>query len=226
MQTSTIPAQRGLSRPARRAKDVVGQRLLIVAVLVTLLGVVSLGWLLYRQDGAIRSLAASGTALSDQVRSLGGEPVVTDEQIAGPAGTAGLPGAPGMAGEDGANGEAGEPGAPGAAGEPGAAGTPGADSTVPGPSGAAGTAGTPGAPGADGAPGQPGKDGLDGAQGPQGPPGEPPARFSFTDPLGFPQSCIRDPDSPDEAATYTCTSGASSSTSTVGLRLVSLGDEP
>lgn len=168
MQTSQIPRQRGLPRPAVRARDRFGHRLLIALVVVTLIGVLALagGFFVQLQRGdsqdqqissqgeAIRSLAASATALSDQVRALGEAPVVTPQQIAAPASVAGTPGVPGATGATGAAGMT-----PPCYFEPtqcrGADGAPGKD----------GTPGQDGAPGKDGAPGQDGAPGKDGAPG-------------------------------------------------------------
>lgn len=112
---------------------------------------------------------AAATALAEQVRELGEEPVIdpgdpppaavnlpsTERVIVGPRGPAGPPGRPGV-------GEQGEPGKPGADGESitGPQGEAGASITgPPGMDGKDGAAGTPGAPGADGKDGAPGKDG-------------------------------------------------------------------
>lgn len=108
------------------------------------------------------------TALAEQVRALGEEPVVEpsdppttapilqgERGPIGPRGPAGLPGLPGVDGTDG------EPGAVGADGEPGAVGE----------SGATGAQGEPGASGAQGPAGATGPQGEPGAQGPVGPAG-------------------------------------------------------
>lgn len=207
MDTSQIPRQRALPRPARRARDVTGHRVLVALMLATLAGVLALAWGFVTvsqragvQDQAIRSLATSATDLSEQVRSLGAVPVVTPAEIAGPAGAAGPRG---PAGADGADSTVpGPPGPPGLAGPAGAGGP-------------AGAAGQDGAPGADGAPGQ---DGTPGQPGADGAPGRPPASFTFTDDTGRTQTCTRDPDSADLAATYTCT--AASTTSPASMRLL------
>ncbi|MDN5931546.1 MAG: hypothetical protein L0I24_10870 [Pseudonocardia sp.] len=113
-----------------------------------------------------------------------------------------IPGVPGRPGEPGAPGAPGAPGQPGVPGPPGPVGPPGpagADSTIPGPAGQDGqdgTNGTDGVPGADGAPG------MDGAD------GDPPAGFTFVDGTGTQQTCTRDPGSPDDSATYTCTASS------------------
>lgn len=98
------------------------------------------------QDRQIQTLA-------DQVRKLGGVPVVTPSPAAGPPGLTGPAGPPGAT-------VTGPPGPAGAKGDPGA--------TVTGPPGPAGpkgdsVTGPPGPAGADG------KDGKDGQQGPPGP---------------------------------------------------------
>lgn len=124
-----------------------------------------------------------------------------DEVVAEP-----IPGTPGTPGEDGAPGQPGTPGTDGTPGEDGTPGTPG----TPGEDGQPGTPGIPGTPGVDGRDGVDGQDGRDGRDGVDGQPGRPPAGFSFVDGAGTSQSCVRDPGSPDEAATYTCTAVASS----------------
>lgn len=118
-----------------------------------------------------------------------------------------IPGVPGAEGPRGAPGPPGRPGADSTV--PGPPGTPGADSTVPGP------AGTPGADGADGAPGMNGQDGAPGQD------GEPPAGFTFVDGDGVQQTCTRDPGSPDDAATYTCTTASRNDPPAMGLTLLS-----
>lgn len=169
METSQIPEQRGgprpLARPAWRARDDRGHRLLIGLVIVSLVGLALLVFAFFsvqrrsdEQGDAIRSLASSATALSDQVRSLGEAPVVSPQQIAAPAAVASTPGAPGAPGSAGAPGVQGLPGGDGAPGAPGAVGPAG-------PPGPEGQPGADGAAGADGAPGQPGADGAPGPQG-------------------------------------------------------------
>lgn len=112
-----------------------------------------------------------------------------------------VPGAPGLPGADGAPGRDGRDGLPGTPGVPGLNGTNGVDGKegTPGVPGADGATGPGGPAGADGAPGQDGVDGQD---------GKPPAGFTFTDADGLEQTCTRDPASPNDAATYTCTSTA------------------
>jgi len=153
-ETSTLPP---VEQAAADAVDTRGRRWFAALLALVVLGVVGLG-IMYttewrrgaERDDAIRSLTSQGTQLQDQVRSLGAVPVVTPEQLAGPAGVAG------------------ERGATGAVGPMGPQGLPGADSTVPGPAGEPGASGTPGEPGSPGAPGAPGQDGATGPAGPQG----------------------------------------------------------
>lgn len=102
-------------------------------------------------------------ALDSQVRELGGEPVVSPQDLADD-GTVLIPGPRGAAGQDGADGR---PGRDGIDGAPGATG----DRGEPGQTGATG------ATGAAGEAGQPGQDGQPGAD---GPPGPAPASFTFT----------------------------------------------
>jgi len=191
-----------LPRPAVRAKDRRGHRWIIIAVAVSVLGVLGLvGAFLLGQaagrekDQTISSLSTQGDqlygdakALQRQVEDSGQTPVVQPSPITveGPAG------ATGPAGADGT------PGAPGPAGSPGTNGvTPACLSDS---SQCRGADGTPGKDGADGAPGQPGADGAPGAPGADG---RPPASFSFQF-AGTNYLCTRDGASPDTAATYSC----------------------
>lgn len=97
--------------------------------------------------------ASVSRQLADQVRSLGGTPVV--QPVAGPAG---VPGAAGATGATGASGVQGPQGVPGQKGDTGA----------PGPTGPAGVQGAAGQDGTDGTNGQAGATGVAGPQGPQG----------------------------------------------------------
>lgn len=137
--------------------------------------------------GQVLDLASQIQAECAAGRLAGALCTQADDAVAEP-----IPGAPGLPGADGAPGIPGRPGIDGQDGAPGAPGAPGAD-------------GAPGVPGQSGAPGLNGKDGADGRDGAAGPPGEPPAGFSFVDGTGTEQSCVRDPASPDGAATYNCT---------------------
>lgn len=220
--TSTMPA---VEKAAADAVDTRGRRLLYVLVALVVLGVVVLGiafLVLWQRGGeqndAIRTLTSQGTALQDQVRSLGATPVVTPEQLAGPAGVAGERGATGEPGPAGTPGSDGLPGSPGPAGEPGTAGSPGPAGSD-GLNGQNGADGNPGPAGPQGDPGPAGPQGDPGATGPAGEPGKPPASFTITDPPFGDRTCTRDPGSPDDAATYTCTTALGSSS---GVRLLSL----
>lgn len=97
--------------------------------------------------------------LENQVRNLGGTPLV------GPTGEPGSPGAPGPAGKDGRPGVDGAPGSPGAPGAPGKDGAPG----EVGATGPVGPSGPPGSPGPKGDKGDPGD------RGPKGDKGDAPA---------------------------------------------------
>lgn len=110
---------------------------------------------------------AASSALAEQVKRLGGKPVVDPpvvEPLPGAAGKDGSAGSPGAAGKDGAPGVDGKDGQPG---KPGAAGADGEDGEdgQPGPAGAPGEPGADGADGKDGAPGADGADGTDGKDG-------------------------------------------------------------
>lgn len=137
--------------------------------LVTL-GVLSLGALAVAsvtdnetQQDEIAALRDSATInadsvkrLQDQVRDLGGVPVVdSPEPVPGPRGE------PGATGPKGDQGEKGDPGATG----------PGGPSGPMGPPGAAGAPGEPGTNGQDGAEGPVGPEGPQGPVGPEGPQG-------------------------------------------------------
>lgn len=132
---------------------------------------------LQRAQGQVRALA-------QQVKSLGGEPVVAPSEapepvaglpellpglngLPGPVGPPGPPGPPGPKGDQGARGLLGLLGPAGAPGPPGATGEPG---TV-GETGPPGAAGEPGPQGPAGPPGPEGPAGPQGPQGPEGPAG-------------------------------------------------------
>jgi hypothetical protein len=180
---------RQAERAATEAVDTSGTRWLKILVTLTVIGVLLLGagfvilWQVsaardIEQDNAVNTLAGQGAQLQEQVRSLGGTPVVTPEQLAAPAAVVGERGA---TGETGAIGPQGPPGAPGPAGEPGTPGQPGTPGTagvdgqngVPGETGPAGPPGEPGPAGPVGETGPQGPAGPQGETGPQGPPGEP-----------------------------------------------------
>jgi hypothetical protein len=134
-------------------------------------------------DRAEKSAAvaiAAANDLAEQVRSLGGEPVVEPSDLpqVGPQGDIGPQGPAGATGATGPRGPRGPKG-------------------VPGPAGATGAKGDPGPAGQDGKDGTDGTDGADGAAGPAGYP----TSFSFTW-LGGQEFTCTDPDG-DHA--YTCT---------------------
>lgn len=158
-----------------------------------------------RQIAALQSqngdLARGAVALADQVKQLGGTPVVQ-------------PPSPGAAGRDGIDGRSGAPGKDGAPGAPGKDGT--SPPCLTEPPQCRGANGVDGA-GATGAPGKDGRDGKDGAPGKDGMPGKdgrdgaPPAGWTWTDGDGRTQSCTRDGGT-DEAPHYGCTAEPPSST--------------
>lgn len=110
-----------------------------------------------RADRATQRADAATTAathLAQQVRALGGKPVVEPSQLpqAGPSGPVGPQGPMGLTGPQGLRGAMGLPGPQGPVGETG-------------PAGATGPTGAKGDPGKDGTDGKPGTDGTDGAPG-------------------------------------------------------------
>lgn len=141
--------------------------------------------------------------LSDQVKNLGGVPLVTPsvgprgergetgppgQTIVGPRGSPGPSGPPGRPGKDGRDGSVGPSGPPGVAGSPGPKGEPG--ETVTGP------------PGPRGEPGEDGKDStVPGPRGEPGPTGPPPSGWTYTDHLGIAYTCT--PDEPGSTH-FTC----------------------
>ena len=135
------------------------------------------------------------SALSEQVRDLGGQPVTTVSTSApGARGLAGEPGSPGaqgdrgdtgqpgrgFPGQPGATGSEGVPGVPGQSGAPGQSGVPGQDG-VRGETGAPGDAGQQGNAGERGVPGQRGAPGATGSQGERGEPGPAPTQDQIDD---------------------------------------------
>jgi len=204
---TTLTPRSKLSYPAVKARDWYGRRLLIAAVIVTVLGVGLLGGVFLasvstvsdqaatigQKDQTITSVAAQGNrAVSDagvlatQVSKLGGTPAVSAPQPIV------VQGAPGVPGRDGANGAAGLNGTNGASPPclatatqcQGAAGTPGQQ-------GAAGPAGPAGAPGASG------------ATGPAGANGSPATSYTNNFSDGSTQTCTRS-GGPDTAPVYSC----------------------
>jgi hypothetical protein len=136
-----------------------------------------------------RALNESVTALAQQVRQLGGTPVVQPP---------GIPGPEGQSGRDGTNGRDGRDGV-----------TPPCVSEPPQCRGADGEPGEPGEAGPSGQGGQNGQDGTPGKDGTDGVDGQPPASWSWVDGDGRTQSCTRNAGTPDTAPTYTCTAPSS-----------------
>lgn len=192
------PRHRPPRQPVRlpRAEYLVALTLVFVALLV--------GWLCVKvvsQDRDLRGEQARGDALAQQVRSLGGTPVVGPRGAAGAAGLIGPSGPPGATGVSGKPGKDGKDGSPGPSGSPGPAGPAGAAGS-PGPAGPTGPAGQ------DGASGAPGKDGSSGSDGKNG---APPSSWTYTDQDGNEYRCVPvddfDPDNPR----YTCTQTSTAS---------------
>lgn len=149
-----------------------------------------------KNDDVARALLAKG--------ACGAAAQVRAEPIPGTAGTNGVDGKPGTNGIDGRDGKDGKDGV-----------TP---PCVTQPGQCQGAAGVDGKPGTDGVNGQDGKDGKDGRDGTDGANGKPPAGMTIVGPDGQAQTCTRDAGSPDDAATYTCTS----STGPTSMRLTSM----
>lgn len=144
-------------------------------------------------DTAMSKAALSAVNdLADQVRDLGGTPVVEPSELPTPA-----PGAPGPQGIRGDTGPAGATGATGPRGLRGLMGLPGPI----GPAGPQGVKGDTGPAGPAGADGQNGHDGADGAPGATGPAGYP---DSFTIALGNGQGNVLTCTDPDGDHAYTC----------------------
>ncbi len=207
---TTLTPRSKLSYPAVKARDRYGRRLLIAAVIVTVLGVGLLGgvWLasagqvsdqaatIGQKDQTITSVAAQGNrAVSDagvlatQVSRLGGTPEVTAPQ---PIVIQGVPGVPGR---DGTNGAAGLNGTNGA--------SPPCLATATQCQGSAGTPGQQGAAGAAGPAGPAGAPGASGAAGPAGANGSPATSYTNNFSDGSTQTCTRS-GGPDTAPVYSC----------------------
>ncbi|AXX32079.1 hypothetical protein KCV87_32125 [Actinosynnema pretiosum subsp. pretiosum] len=191
---------------AEQARDDAGHRGIRLALAALLVGLAVLAgavWSGWRSIDALRDRADANAVaaqqLAEQIRADGGTPVVQPPRPSerGTPGELGAPGPQGPAGQDGA--------APPCLTEPaqcrGTTGHPGTD-------GAPGPAGEPGAPGPGGEPGAPGPAGEPGPPGPPGPDGRPPTSWTWVDGDGRPQSCARDPSSPDTTPAYVCTAPA------------------
>lgn len=132
-----------------------------VWLIVALVVLAAFTWWVVSTIGALgdrlRESERDNALLSQQVRQMGGQPLVSPRPgAAGPQGQPGQPGGPGQPGETG------RPGQPGQTGRPGG----------PGGRGPAGPSGTPGTPGQAGQPGAPGEQGTQGPAGERGPAGE------------------------------------------------------
>lgn len=139
--------------------------------LAIVVSVTSFAFQVYSNAALNRSIDQSyreREALAEQVRDMGGEPIVepTKKPDTGP-----LNGTDGIDGEDGEDGVQGPPGAQGERGPKGDKGDRGSGGTD-GSDGAQGSAGADGLNGADGAPGEPGPQGEPGPVGPAGPKGD------------------------------------------------------
>lgn len=204
-----------LSRPAVRAKDTRGHRWIIMLACVAVVGALLLfGAFLWgratvqQQASQIGALSQQGGQLYDDAKALQRQVEASGQTpVASPAPIS-VPGVPGPAGATGATGDTGPVGPTGPTGPVGPAGANPPCLAEPaqcrGADGEPGKDGADGAPGAAGADGQAGQPGADGAPGPAGANGKPPASFTFTF-AGVAYQCTRDAVSPDEAATYTCT---------------------
>lgn len=175
--------------------------LVTAALLLGLIGAISVSWLLVDRSRlndqlsreadlrgtAVSTLAGDVRALRQQIKAGGETPVAPDPTKA----VSNLP----------ARAEVpvpipGPPGPKGAKGDPGKA----APTITPSP----GASGEPGAPGAAGVQGEPGPAGPQGEQGPKGDTGEqgpPPSGWTFTDGSGVTYNCTPDGDG---STHYTC----------------------
>lgn len=170
---------------------------LLVAIFFVIGALIALGLIVRglsdRADNAEKkadTAVSAVTELANQVRQLGGQPVVEPSELpkTGPQGDVGPEGPQGPPGPAGPAGPQGEPGTDGTTGPTGA---PGASVTGPaGPSGPAGPAG------------KDGKDGADGAPGPAGPAGYP-TSFELQVVGGQTLTCT----DPDGDHNYTCSPG-------------------
>ena len=188
-----------LNEAVKQARDPGGHRGIVFSVIALSAGLLVVAVMIgvgYRtiDDLGKRADANAVVAqqLAEQIRASGGTPMV-QPPVPGERGPVGPQGPEGPPGEDGVDGTT-----PPCLAEPGQC--RGADGTgVPGPPGPTGPPGPPGVDGVDGQDGQDGTPGQDGAD------GRPPAGWTWVDGDGRTQSCSRDPGSPDEAPTYTCT---------------------
>jgi hypothetical protein len=201
---------------AHQARDDRAHRWIVILAGIGILGVAVLGVFLFLQSSEIGSLRESGNStaaqaqqLAQQVRTLGGTPVVTPA-APGPSGPQGATGATGAVGPAGPSGPSGAPGPIGPAGPKGDTGSNGTAGSS-GSNGSPGKDGTAGATGPAGQPGGQGPSGPAGPAGPQGPsgsdgqPGQPPSGWTTTYPGGATETCSRVPDFDPANPRYTCT---------------------
>jgi hypothetical protein len=184
--------------------------LLVAAAAVIGVLVVVISMQIHALGEQLRQAESDSAVLSDQVKRMGGVPLVSpsagppgERGPVGPAGQTvmgprGLPGPTGPPGPAGRDGKPGKDGAVGLQGVPGLKGDPGA--TVTGPPGAKGDAGVNGKDGQDGKDGSAGPKGEQGEPGPRGETGPAPSSWTFTY-LGLTYQCT--PDEPG-STTYTC----------------------
>lgn len=185
----------------------------VISYIVIALGVLVTVWVLVhgltaRVQEAERSATANQhrvaqakhavRTLAQQVKELGGHPVVKPGQLPGPVGPTGPQGEAGPAGPPGPQGPRGVAGPMGPEGPVGGMGRPG-DTGPVGDTGATGPQGPAGPQGPKGDPGPQGPAGPQGNKGDTGPAGYP-DEFTFT--LGPLTYTCTDPDSDHN---YTCT---------------------
>lgn len=224
----TEPIRQNATRPAaEHARNSMMHRWLPIGMVLIVAGIIGLALLLFLTSsrdtdkitalgGQVNTLAGQqakaaqdAQQLAEQIRGMGGTPVVEPPQVVQP-GPAGLPGVAGQNGSPGLKGDQGDPGPTGPAGKTGPTG----------PSGPAGDNGQPGVDGNDGAPGAAGAAGQPGAKGDpgqNGTDGQPPAGWTANYSDGSTETCTRadnfDPNNPQ----YTCTISPPTSQPTIPI---------
>lgn len=219
----TDPIEQRIVQPAAHdARDSRSHLIIYAAGAAVVAGIIGLALLWWGQHGQITQLRADGNTtasqaqqLANQVRSLGGTPVV-EPASPGPSGPVGANGTNGTNGTNGRDGRDGQ--SPPCLSTPqqcqgvnGANGQNGVD----GKDGQAGTNGKDGVNGKDGANG---KDGLNGQPGIDGKDGQPPSGWTTTYPDGSTETCQRaanfDPASPQYECTVQPAGGSSTPATT------------
>lgn len=220
----TDPIEQRIVQPAAHdARDGRSHLIIYAAGAAVVAGIIGLALLWWGQHGQITQLRADGNTtasqaqqLANQVRSLGGTPVV-EPASPGPQGPQGLPGSNGATGSTGQTGAQGVPGQKGDKGDTGAAGTNGSNGQN-GNDGKTGPSGEPGATGAQGPAGAQGATGPAGPAGADGEPGQPPSGWTTTYPDGSTETCQRaanfDPASPQYECTVQPAGGSSTPATT------------